>query len=209
MRLRISFAKTDAMRYTSHLDLHKTWERTIRRTGLPLVYSQGFNPRPKLQLASALPLGFTSDSEVLDAWFAETDLSITQILEALQRAAPPGLQVHKVTEVDSTKPPLQTQVRSAEYVITLLEPVPDLEVRLESRLFDSSLPRQRRGKTYDLRPLIETLSLLPPDEQGRSRIAMRLSAREAATGRPEEVLAALDISPESTRIHRSHLVFDE
>ena len=197
------------MRYTSHLDLHKTWERTIRRTGLPLGYSQGFNPRPKLQLASALPLGFTSDSEVLDAWFAETDLSITHILEALRRAAPPGLQVHQVTEVDSAKPPLQTQVRSAEYVITLLEPVPDLEVRLESRLSDSSLPRQRRGKTYDLRPLIETLSLLPPDEQGRSRIAMRLSAQEGATGRPEEVLASLEISPESTRIHRSQLVFNE
>ncbi|HLE51046.1 MAG TPA: TIGR03936 family radical SAM-associated protein [Anaerolineales bacterium] len=209
MRLRISFAKTDAMRYTSHLDLHKTWERTIRRTGLPLVYSQGFNPRPKLQLASALPLGFTSDSEVLDAWFAETDLSITQILEAMQKAAPPGLQIHNVTEIDSTKPPLQTQVRSAEYVITLLESVPNLEVCLESRLSDSSLPRQRRGKPYDLRPLIETLSLLLPDEQGRSRIAMRLSAREAATGRPEEVLAALGISPESTRIHRSHLIFDE
>ena len=209
MRLRIFFAKTDAMRYTSHLDLHKTWERTIRRTGLPLGYSQGFNPRPKLQLASALPLGFTSDSEVLDAWFAETDLSITHILEALRRAAPPGLQVHQVTEVDSAKPPLQTQVRSAEYVITLLEPVPDLEVRLESRLSDSSLPRQRRGKTYDLRPLIETISLLLPDELGHSRIAMLLSAREGATGRPEEVLASLEISPESTRIHRSQLVFNE
>jgi len=209
MRLRIFFAKTDAMRYTSHLDLHKTWERTIRRTGLPLVYSQGFNPRPKLQLASALPLGFTSDGEVLDAWFAETDQSTTQILESLQRAAPPGLKVHKVTEVDPTKPSLQTQVRSAEYVITLFDPVPDLEERLESRLSVSSLPRQRRGKTYDLRPLIETISLLLPDELGHSRIAMLLSAREAATGRPEEVLDALDISAESTRIHRSQLIFDD
>ncbi len=59
-RLRLTFAKTAAMRYTGHLDLHTTWERTLRRARLPLAYSQGFHPQPKIQLASALPLGFTS-----------------------------------------------------------------------------------------------------------------------------------------------------
>jgi len=209
MRLRINFAKTDAMRFTSHLDLHKTWERTIRRTGLPLVYSQGFNPRPKLQLASALPLGFTSDSEILDAWFTEINISIDQILEALHRAAPPGLLINKVTEIDPTSPPLQTQLRSAEYIVTLLETIPDLEFQLENLLARETLPRQRRGKTYDLRPLIISLSGMNADDQGRSRIAMHLSAQEGATGRPEEVLAALDIPLDTTHIHRSQLVFAE
>ena len=67
IRLRIVFAKTEAMRYTSHLDLHRTWERTIRRANLPLAYSQGYNPHPRINLASALPLGFTSDCEVVEA----------------------------------------------------------------------------------------------------------------------------------------------
>ncbi|HLE27799.1 MAG TPA: TIGR03936 family radical SAM-associated protein, partial [Anaerolineales bacterium] len=67
-RLRLTFAKTAAMKFSGHLDLHKTWERTLRRARLPLAYSQGFNPQPRLQLASALPLGFTSECEVLDAW---------------------------------------------------------------------------------------------------------------------------------------------
>lgn len=209
MRLRIIFAKTGAMRFTSHLDLHKTWERTIRRTGLPLVYSQGFNPRPKLQLASALPLGFTSDGEILDAWFAEIHLSIDQILEALHRAAPPGLQIHNVTEIDPSSPPLQIQLRSAEYIVTLLDTIPDLESRLENLLACRTIPRERRGKTYDLRPLIISLSGINTDDQGRSRIAMHLSAQEAATGRPEEVLAALDIPLETTLTHRSQLVFAE
>jgi radical SAM-linked protein len=209
MRLRINFAKTDAMRFTSHLDLHKSWERTIRRSGLPLVYSQGFNPRPKLQLASALPLGFTSDGEILDAWFAEIHLSIDQILEALHGSVPPGLLIHKVAEIDPSSPPLQTQLRSAKYIVTLLDTFPDLEFRLENLQACDTLPRQRRGKTYDLRPLIISLSGMQVDDQDRSRIAIHLSAQEAATGRPEEVLAALGIPLETTLIHRSQLLFAE
>jgi radical SAM-linked protein len=125
MRCRITFAKTEAMRFTSHLDLHRTWERAFRRAGLPLAYSQGYNPRPRLQLASALPLGFTSLGEVLDAWFEEP-LSIEQIERALDPALPPGLEIGEVREVEMRAPSLQTQLRAAEFVITFLDPFPDM-----------------------------------------------------------------------------------
>lgn len=78
MRLRLTFAKTDAMRFTGNLDLHRTWERTIRRAGLPLAYSQGFHPQPRLNLASALPLGFTSQFEMVDVWL-ENEMPLEQI----------------------------------------------------------------------------------------------------------------------------------
>ena len=55
MRARITFAKTEAMRYTGHLDLARALERTLRRAGLPLSYTQGFTPRARLHLACALP----------------------------------------------------------------------------------------------------------------------------------------------------------
>ena len=71
MRIRVTFSKTYHMRYTSHLDVHRTWERTLRRARLPLAYSQGFNPRPKINLAAALPLGFTSDCEIVEFWLDE------------------------------------------------------------------------------------------------------------------------------------------
>ena len=58
MRLRLTFSKTGSLRYTGHLDLHTIWERTIRRAGLPLAYTQGFHPGPKIQIASALAAGF-------------------------------------------------------------------------------------------------------------------------------------------------------
>ena len=66
MRIQITFSKQGSLRYTGHLDLHKLWERAARRAELPLAYSQGFHPQPKMNIAAALPLGFSSRCEVLD-----------------------------------------------------------------------------------------------------------------------------------------------
>ena len=71
MRLRIYFIKNQQMRYTSHLDLHRAWERAFRRADLPLAYSEGFSPRPVLNIAAPLPLGFMSTSEIGDFWLHE------------------------------------------------------------------------------------------------------------------------------------------
>ncbi len=207
MRIRIYFNKTDAMRYTGHLDLHRTWERVFRRAGLPLAYSQGYHPQPRLNLAAALPLGFTSQAEIADAWL-EKELPPEQVKQALIEALPPGIQIIEVESVDPALPALQTLVQSAEYEVTLLDRSQKLDERLVELLAASSLPRQRRGKEYDLRPLIEELYRLPDDEVGRQRIFMRLAAREAATGRPEEALAVLEVLPESARVHRTRLILN-
>src|SRR5512145_2496762 len=106
MRIRITFAKTTAMRYTGHLDLYRTWERTMRRARLPLAYTQGFRPHPRINLASALPLGFTGEREVVDIWL-EQELPVDHIVEALQDASPPGLQVLEVESLDAKAPTLQ------------------------------------------------------------------------------------------------------
>ncbi len=206
MRLRIKFQKTGPMRYTGHLDLHRAWERTFRRAGLPLAYSQGYNPHPRLNLAAALPLGFTSEDEWLDAWL-EDELPLPQIESALATASPPGIHVTRIEAVDERLPALPSQVRACEYQITLLEPVADLEPRLGALLAAESLPRRRRERDYDLRPLIEKLSRLEDDEAGRQRLTVQLAAREGATGRPEELLDALGIPIELARVHRRRTIF--
>ena len=206
IRLRITFAKTPAMRFTGHLDLHRAWERTFRRAGLPLAYSEGFNPHPRLNLASALPLGFTGEGEVIDAWL-EQDLTSPEIQAALQRALPPGLQVTQIEPVDLHLPALQTELEASEYHITFLEPFPELGDRVQALLSAASLPRQRRERDYDLRPLVLDLQLLPPDSSGCSQLSVRLVAREGATGRPEEVVAALGCDPQLVRVHRTRLLF--
>jgi radical SAM-linked protein len=237
MRLRITFAKSGALRYTGHLDLQTTWERTVRRAGLPLAYTQGFHPGPRVQIASALPLGFLGRAEIVDIWLQEnTGTALDEdhshsYLDLLQPAAPPGLTIVSVESVDESGPALQTQVSSAEYQVTLLDPVDEKELarRLAETLKVDSLIRQRRGKTYDLRPLIEELSInfsspvpststrnhrLTSDTDVRAdrageqdiRIFMRLAARDGATARPEEVMDVLGIPFESTRIERTRLI---
>ncbi len=208
MRIRITFAKKEAMRFTSHLDLHRAWERTFRRAGLPLAYTQGFSPHPRLNLASALPLGFTGDTEVIDAWL-ESDLPVEQIMESLKPALPPGIQIHTVIEVAPTLPSLQSLLEANEYYITLLEPVDGLQQKVADLLSSSSILRERRGKSYDLRPLILVLYLIETLPGSLQQMLAQLAAREGATGRPEEVLEALGIHPTTARIHRTRLVFGE
>ena len=81
--------------------------------------------------------------------------------------------------------------------------------KIETLLNSETILRQRRGKSYDLRPLIKELTLSPEGENSSNKICMRLSAQEGGTGRPEEVLLALDIQPENTRIERTRLVFQD
>ncbi|MBI4631746.1 MAG: DUF2344 domain-containing protein [Chloroflexi bacterium] len=199
MRLRLTFTKTDSLKYIGHLDLHRTLERTLRRAGLPLAYSQGFNPQPKMNLAEALPLGITSECEVMDVWL-ETRIDLEQAKKDLDRATPPGMRILSLNEVDERLPPLQTQVVAAEYRVTVSGGVTvDLDSRLRDLLSQPTLMRERRGKHYDLRPLIESLSV------EENILVMKLSARDGATGRPDEVLKALGM--EGMGVHRSKLFF--
>lgn len=204
-RLRITFAKTAAMQYTGHLDLHKTWERTLRRARLPLAYSEGFNPHPKIQLGAALPLGFTSDCELVDLWL-ETPQPLDPARAALDKALPPGIVIADVQEVPLQAPAIQTLVAAAEYCVTLpasANPA-DVAEKVAALLAAPALPRTRRDKAYDLRPLIEALTLEASGETG-PMLVMRLAAREGATGRPEEVIDALGWPPTSAAYHRRQL----
>jgi radical SAM-linked protein len=207
MRARITFSKQGALRYTGHLDLHRLWERAMRRADLPLSYSQGFHPQPKISLASALPLGFSSRGEMLDVRFNE-EIPTEEIASRLKENLPPDIQITQVEIVDERQPALQTQVQSAAYHVQLTEPVDgsELKQKAEALMASESLPRERRGKFYDLRPLIETLVVVLESDEKIS-LQMKLAAREGATGRPEEVLNALGIEPEYTRVERTQLIF--
>jgi len=203
MRLRITFSKQDALRYTGHLDLHKIIERSIRRARLPLAYSQGYHPQPKINLAAALPLGFSSRAEVMDIWLNE---DVDDVVSSLQVRVPPGLIILDAKPVDDGEPSLQSQVIGAEYKVKITQVglASGLVEKVDSVLESESISRVRRKKTYDLRPLIEELTLIADDQ-----LFMRLSARAGATGRPEEVLAVMDIPVEDARIERTKLLFKE
>ena len=203
MRIRITFSKTGALKYIGNLDLHTIWERAARRAGLPLAYTQGFHPQPKINIASPLPLGISSHCEIVDLRLNE-DVELTRLPARLQSAMPSGIGIIKVEQVDEHAPALQTQVVAAEYEVTLTEAADKsaLKRKVDQLLASESLPRERRGKQYDLRPLIEMLEM-----NSENKIQMRLAAREGATGRPEEVLDSLGIPIEKVQIERTELIF--
>lgn len=209
MRARITFTKQGALRYTGHLDLHRLWERAMRRAELPIAYSQGFHPQPKISLAAALPLGFSSRAEALDVRLNE-EMPLEEIANRLRENLPSDIQIVNVENVDERAPALQTQVVSAAYEVHLTEPVDGSELtrKVEALMMSESIIRERRGKSYDLRPLIEMLSVVT-EADGRVWFRMTLAAREGATGRPEEVLSALGIEPETARVERTRLIFQK
>src|SRR5215831_6139020 len=115
-RLYITFGKFDSLIYTSNLDVAKLWERVLRRANLPILYSEGFNPRPRLALASALPLGISSECEILDVSLREA-ISLEGLAERILASSPSGLRIFEIREVPVRSSALQTLVRRAEYRI--------------------------------------------------------------------------------------------
>lgn len=206
-RVRIRYAKTEPLRYTGNLDLQRVWERALRRSHLPIAYSRGFHPQVRMHLGSALPLGLTSRCELLDLWM-ETALPLEKIEGDLRQSVPPGVEILSLDEVSLKDPPLQMQITSMEYEVTLLEPSDsdDLILRVTTLLTANTLPRERRGKTYDLRPLVEGLEIRGADPTGHPILWMRLTAREGATGRPDEVLEAMGYPLTAARVVRTALI---
>jgi len=207
MRLRLTYSKTDAMRFTGHLDVHRTLYRTLIRARLPITFSGGFTRRPKLVMSGALPLGYTSDCEMADLWLDET-IPLDDITSAIHSASPPGLRLLSLEVVDASVPKVQNQIVSADYLVTLLEPIPGIDEKINSLMIASNLPRVRKGKKYDLRPLILELGQIEADKDGCQRLSMRLKAQEGATGRPDEVVAQLGGDPLGARYHRTFIYLE-
>ncbi len=212
-RHRITFATEKTLAYVSVLDLASIWERSLRRGAIPLRYSQGFNPRPKMNFAAPLPVGCGSKADLLDIWL-EKALHSAAIFSALQQRTPVDLHVIDVVPVSMDEPALAEQLKSAEYLVRLQGVTrEELTVKIEHMLAADSflLPRRgkkHRGKTYDLRSLILDLRVTS-DSMGMHSLTtvwMHLKAQPGATGRPDEVLKAWGLIDCLLRCSRSRLI---
>lgn len=209
-RLRLTFSKTGNTRFIGHLDLARTLERALNRAAIPVAYSQGFNRRPRLSLAAALPLGYTSEAELADIWLTEA-MEPEQVQRQLAASMAPGITIHHLTEVPLADPPLQQAIASSVYEVTFLDPVDRaaLEQKVAALLAAESHIRERQGgkkgkkREYDLRPLILDLQVI--EVEGEPRLQMHLVQNPTQTGRPDEVLLALGFDPLDTIVHRKRI----
>ena len=212
-RLRLLFSKKPQIKYISHLDLSLTWERALRRAQIPLAYSQGFNPRPKMQFASGLPLGTSGTSEIVDIILTEPVQS-EEVLARIRAALPAGIGLHSAREVPLKSPTLQQLLRQAEYEVwvetdlsevTLARRIADLLAA--DRIVQTRL-RRRRAEDVDLRPWLHELQLDAVGD-GTAKLTMRLAAGQFGNLRPEDVLKALGLAENWAEIERKRLIFEE
>lgn len=205
-RLRFIFSKTGPTRYIGHLDVARALERALNRAKIPLAYTQGYNKRPRMQLADPLPLGFTSECEIADIWLMEA-VEPEQAHQMMMSRMAPGIEIFEVKEIPLSAPATQTLTSEAHYQALILDPVEksDLQSRIDAFMAAESIERERRGKLYDLRPLVIDLTL-HETEDGGLRLDMHLYLMPGKTGRPDELLEALGLDPLAARIHRKAII---
>lgn len=209
-RLRIRFARGEEIKYISHLDIMRLWERALTRADIRIAYSEGFSPHPRLSLAAPLAVGVTGEAELLDIFLAGT-VSPHWFTAALSRQLPPGIEILGVNQIGPNLPSLQSQVRYAEYRVELeTEDGPeDVGSALASLLSLDSLPwyheRDTGCRNYDLRGLIDDLWLVS-SEHDVCTIGMRLRCDSGGSGRPEQVALALGFTRYPQSVHRTRLI---
>lgn len=212
-RLRFSYRVIGPACTLSHRQLIAAWENALNQAGLSLAYSEGKRPAPQVSIASLLPMGVSSEAELVDVFLAQR----TEPLRALAAVAPllsPGLEAFAVQEVGLSAPSLQSLVRWAEYeVLVPVEGLDQAEVAasifrlLACNSYPAEYRRETKVRQYDLRPLILALHL-EGQRQGCFVVRMRLRAEPQLTARADQVLLALGLPP-AVAIRRTRLYLQE
>ena len=211
-RLRIRFCRGEEVKFISHLDIMRLWQRALNRAGVPLAYSEGFNPHPRMSLAAPLALGVTSEAELMDLVLAKW-ASPHSFTEAVSRQLPPGIKIIQVYNTPLTMPSLQSLVRYAEYTVELEteKGQKGVESAMAQLLAAEHLPWQHQRDTgprhYDLRALVDDLWLIG-QSNGYCTIGMKLRCDSSGSGRPEQVAAALGFGNYPKSIHRTTLILN-
>ncbi len=208
-RLRIRFSRGEEVKYISHLDLMRFWERALRRAQVPLAYSEGFTPHPRISLAAPLALGVTSEAELMD-------ITITRwvtphwFTSAISQQLPAGIKVLGVYQTAMVMPSLQSQVRMAEYRV-VVDPAPGrtaAEEAIDRLLALEDMPwshhRDTGERKYNLRALVDDLWISEWTSE-QAVIGMRLRCDSGGSGRPEQVCLALGLGMPGS-IHRTKLL---
>lgn len=185
MRIALEFEKKDAAKYISHLDLQRAFSRAIRRSGVPVMLSKGFNPHYTVSFASALALGIESECEIAELAM-ETDVDPGQLLIAMKAALPPGLYAKRSAVLNEKAPKLAASVYEAEYKVILRSGNLDKIKKAVCDIMDSKeITANKNGKDIGIRSMISWL------RSGGDCIDMRLAAAPSGSLRPDIVIGEL------------------
>jgi len=218
-RFRIRFEKGAGMRFLSHLDLMRTWERSLRRSGLPLAFSQGHHPHLKMSFGPPLPLGFRSRAEVFDLEFSRPPG--VDLAERLDAVLPDGLQIRDFRPILFKTPSLMSQLEGASYRVRFPRPFVEqtgfspaqlletLRARTGELLARDSVVVRRvsedKVREFDARPSMAALHAR--DDEAPAVLDMHLRFTMRAQARPDDVVGLLfpDLDPRTVDVERTEM----
>ena len=211
MRAMIRFGKQPRLRFISHLDLQRFFQRALNRTGLPIAFSQGFNPHPLLSFGSALALGWTSEYEIIDVKLS-VPMGRKRTEEAMRAALPVDLPVLEVKLVDDKHPAPMAMVRASDYEVILSGNTAKATLdAIDVFLAKDSVMAMRKTKSgekeVDVRPWAFTI------ERTESGFNARLKLTEKDTLKPDLLVKTLaeiaGVEAPEAKIHRKCLLGED
>lgn len=162
MRVLVRFSKTDMARYISHLDLLRLMQRVLRRAEVPLSYTQGFHPHPKMAFASALGVGIESRSEYMDLAL-ERDVDLRETADDINRVLPAHIRVLGIREIDPSVKGLMGMVTAASYLLTIPLGEEELSMRcreiMESDTCIRTIVKKGKEQEVDIRAGLHRLTV--------------------------------------------------
>lgn len=225
--LRCKYLRGKEVKFISHLDLMRAVERAVRRAGIPVDFSEGFNPRPKIVFALPLPVGVTSSGEYADFTFSEK-ISVDKFIQSINSELPEGIKIISAEELQA-KGSIMADVRQAEYELiaeyegTFEHAKALMEDILAKRELIADKKLENGIKKLDIRPMIKDMQLrrieedvLKPNDKGNNTMLLIISARVSAGSRenlrPDLLAAVIEGSSGDTvrvlEIHRKRLILN-
>ena len=190
MRMLAVFEKSERIRHIGHLDIQRSVQRGLRRSGLPVAYSNGFNPHILISFASALSTGAAGKREIMDVTMAEP-VTAEAFTAAMNGAMPPDLRVLEARELDDRHPAMMSLVRAARYDLKIdgEEAFRAIEGAIPAAMDKETLTATRKTKTKitecNIRPLIHEIAA----KDGHLTAVLTLNEQEAC--KPGMLLEAL------------------
>lgn len=189
IKVRVKFTKENQLKYIGHLDLMRLFDRAFRRGNIPIIYTQGFNPQPKLSFATALPLGVESHGEYFDVELREK-MDIIRFKEDLNKVLPDSIRILKALYVDDSKS-VMSLIRWSTYVVEakfdneIAKEVLDKQIESFMSLEEIFVTKEKEKKgkikrtKLNIREFIKNLDVLQYDNQ---RVIFKTTLKTGSEG---------------------------
>lgn len=215
LAVRLRSTKKGKIRFASHRDIAKVWERTLRISNIPLMYSQGFSPRPKISYGLALPTGAESDCEYIDLQVDDSNresINVEEICTSLNDNLPPGILINGASVMNGKFPSLQQTVTSCIWDITVNEDDTKVDSWVDRINNENTivLRRERKGKEVvdDIKPQVHLVRKNSERIDGRVTLQAELGTQPRSL-RPSELLRSMEPCLTEYKLRRRKQIVEE